>query len=484
LSHDEPRRVWSLIDLILTIVIGILTDRIISDGFDVINHKDFREWLTDQGADPLVVNGPLIGALYDIFFAYEGGDVRRPNVEAGSALRGSLRTMLTYQGHVLWKMKAGMGDTVFAPLYLALKKRGVAFKFFHEVTCLHYDDQRGTIGAIDMGRQVDLTVPEYSPLVDVKGLPCWPSTPLVHATVDGKKVLQIANGDKLEGVDLESRWSGWTNVGKVTLREGIDFDHVVLGITVSGLPFICDEKLKTLGPWQQMLAKVQTVRTQAVQLWFNRPSGDQVATTPTPPPPPPGLGTPVPDGIIANCTEPDACWADFNQVLDREDQPANVLGLFYGCGVLLDQGPEFPPPDDLAFPAEQLARVRETTVSFLRGSADQVWPKAAVNGTIDWSALAAPEGEVGEARLDRQYLRANVDPSERYVLSLVNTSRFRLKAGESGVKNLFLAGSWVDNGNNLSCVEAAAMSGRQASRAISGLPSEVFGEHGFPEAML
>jgi uncharacterized protein with NAD-binding domain and iron-sulfur cluster len=320
--------------------------------------------------------------------------------------------------------------------------------------------------------------------VDVKGLPCWPTEPLVYTTIDGKKVKQIADGDKLKGVNLESRWSGWTNVGKVTLKQGDHFDQVVLGITVSGLQFICDEKLKALEPWQKMLASVQTVRTQAVQLWFNRPSGSQVATTPTPPQPPPGMGTPVPDGIIANCTEPDACWADFNQVLDREDQPPDVLGLFYGCGVLQDEGPEFPPPDDLAFPAEQLARVRKTTVEFLQGSAGQVWPKATVNGTLDWTALVALDGEVGEARLDSQYLRVNIDPSERYVLSLVNSSQFRLKAGGSGVKNLFLAGSWVDNGNNLSCVEAAAMSGMQASRAISGVPSVVFGEDGFPKVTL
>jgi len=37
----------------------------------------------------------------------------------------------------------------------------------------------------------------------------------------------------------------------------------------------------------------------------------------------------------------------------------------------------------------------------------------------------------------------------------------------------------VDNGFNLSCVEAAAMSGMQASRAISGVPAAVYGEHGF-----
>ena len=211
--------------------------------------------------------------------------------------------MLTYQGHVLYKMNAGMGDTVFAPLYLALKQRGVTFKFFHRVEKLVYDDTAGAISAIEIARQVDLNVPEYAPLVDVKGLPCWPSTPLTD---------QIVNGQALKGVNLESMWSGWTDAGHTTLQLGQDFDQVVLGITVAGLPFICDEKLLALQPWKKMLANVQTVRTQAVQLWFNRTSAD--------------LGFPVAGGIIADCNEPDACWADFIQVLPREDQPPETKG--------------------------------------------------------------------------------------------------------------------------------------------------------------
>ena len=461
LSHDDPRRAWSLVDLLLTIVIGVLEDDILHAGFGAIANKDFRQWLNEKGADPLVFNGPLIQSLYDIFFAYEGGDVSRPSVEAGPALHGSLRTMLTYQGHVLYKMNAGMGDTVFAPLYLALKQRGVSFKFFNRVEKLVYDDTAGVISAIEIALQVDLKVPEYSPLVDVNGLPCWPSTPITD---------QIVNGDALKGVNLESMWSGWTDAGHTTLQLGQDFDQVILGITVAGLPFIFDEKLLALEPWRKMLANVQTVRTQAVQLWFNQSSEE--------------LGFPVPGGIIADCNEPDACWADFIQVLPRENQPPDVKALFYGCGVLSDDGPQFPPPTDLQFPDQQLERVHAATVQFLENAGVQIWPKGAIGQALDWTVLAAPRNLLGAARLDSQYLRANVDPSERYVLTVVGSSQYRLAPGGSGVKNLFLVGSWVDNGFNLSCVEAAAMSGMQASRAISGVPATVYGEHGFVTAAI
>ena len=32
----------------------------------------------------------------------------------------------TYRGALFWKMRAGMGDVVFAPFYEVLKRRGVS----------------------------------------------------------------------------------------------------------------------------------------------------------------------------------------------------------------------------------------------------------------------------------------------------------------------------------------------------------------------
>ena len=56
------------------------------------------------------------------------------------------------------------------------------------------------------------------------------------------------------------------------------------------------------------------------------------------------------------------------------------------------------------------------------------------------------------------------------------SSQYRLKSDASGFKRLILAGDWTDNGLNLGSVEAAAMSGMQASRAISGFPPHIVGE--------
>ena len=74
------------------------------------------------------------------------------------------------------------------------------------------------------------------------------------------------------------------------------------------------------------------------------------------------------------------------------------------------------------------------------------------------------------ARFDSQFWRANVDPSDRYVLSLPGTGRHRIKPGETGFDNLVIAGDWTDCGLNAGCVEAAVMSGRLAAHALTGAP--------------
>jgi len=97
---------------------------------------------------------------------------------------------------------------------------------------------------------------------------------------------------------------------------------------------------------------------------------------------------------------------------------------------------------------------------------------------FDWSMLHDPSDAAGADRLAAQHWVANVEPSERYVLSLPGTTELRLPKGMkgSGFENLHLAGDWTRNGINAGCVEAAVMSGLQASRAISGHPATIIGE--------
>lgn len=69
----------------------------------------------------------------------------------------------------------------------------------------------------------------------------------------------------MKGVDLESYWTNWTGTKK-TLTKGVDFDQVVLGISIGALPIIAKEIIDTDPKWQRMIQNVTTTRTQACQV--------------------------------------------------------------------------------------------------------------------------------------------------------------------------------------------------------------------------
>jgi uncharacterized protein with NAD-binding domain and iron-sulfur cluster len=145
-----------------------------------------------------------------------------------------------------------------------------------------------------------------------------------------------------------------------------------------------------------------------------------------------------------------------------------------------DAGSIPPPFTDPGFPAAQEERVKEQAVQFLQTSIRPLWPGATSPENpegLDWNLLVAPPGVSGAGRFDHQFWRANVDPSERYVLCLKGSTQYRLPADRSGFENLYLAGDWVLTNVNSGCVEAAVMAGMQASRAICGYPKAIVGEN-------
>ena len=198
-------------------------------------------------------------------FSFTGGDRTKPNFAAGVALHCYLRIFLDYKGALLYKMQAGMGDVVIAPLYEVLEKRGVRFKFFHKVDELVYDPHTQLITAIKMTEQVAVKGGEYCPLVTVPvddgGITCWPSQPRYELIEDGDKL-------KASGINLESQWAKpWMGSTRKRLTHGTDYDLVVLGISVGALGSICGQLVKHLPKWGDMIKNVDTVATQAMQLW-------------------------------------------------------------------------------------------------------------------------------------------------------------------------------------------------------------------------
>jgi uncharacterized protein with NAD-binding domain and iron-sulfur cluster len=466
-ADDEARRALIALNIGVTLFKGMLADGVFTRGFDVINDEDLRTWLARHGGDlELCVNSAPVMAIYSLLFAFEDGDPAHPNIEAGTALRWMMRLGFAYRGSAMYRMQAGMGDAVFAPLYQLLSARGVRFEFFHRVEELAPEGDG--VGSIRMSLQASLKGGTYDPLVTVKDLPCWPSEP-DYGQLDPAQAALLQE----HGVDLESWWSDWPALYREafgqplpsrTLRRGIDFDHVISGLPVDALAAVAPHLVEASAALRAATGKLRTVATQAYQLWLDR----DVAA----------LGwTYQPGGqetILTNFSVPYDTWAPMSQVLPREDWPAGATpaSVHYFCGALAQAA--WPPQSDSGYPARAAALAKANAVEQLERRIGALWPAAAEG--MPWQWLVDPANGSGPARFDRQYWRANVDPSERYVLSVTGSSASRPVSAGSGFANLFLAGDWLRTGMDSGCVEAAVMGGMQAARAICGYPEKIEGD--------
>jgi uncharacterized protein with NAD-binding domain and iron-sulfur cluster len=467
---NDARRLFIVVDLSMAVIRGLVNDQILTKGFDSIDDIEYRDWLAKWGAEPDSVNSALVRALYDLAFGFEDGAVSKPNMAAGVALRSMLRILLDHHGAVFWKMQAGMGDTIFAPLYTLLEKRGVQFKFFHRAEELALDSDGRNIGKIRLNVQATVKGGgAYQPLFDAQGtgtpypIPSWPSAPF-HDQLEQGEALKSAQ------INLESAWTQWPGVGTLELERGKDFDIVVLGISVGALARLTPTLCAADPAWREMCTQLKTVQTQACQLWVK----DTVEQ----------LGWNDPGVVMDAYAENLDTWADMSHLIPRESwSPEQAPGsIAYFCGVLDDASIRPPEPPDPAYPKAQSERVKNMAVQWITSNTAHLWPKAAVPLNpvgFDWNKLVDATGAEGVARFDSQYWRANIDPSERYVLSLTGQTRYRLPADRSGFENLFLAGDWTYTGLNVGCVEAGAMSGMRASQAICGEPVRIIGEETF-----
>lgn len=470
---DELRRLYLCLDLGLAIAIGMLVDDVLARGFETINDVEFRAWLACHGAQPISVDSAPVRGFYDLVFAYVDGDFSRPDIEAGTMLRGMLKVGLAYRGAIMYKMQAGMGDVVFAPAYELLRRRGVRFHYFHKLLRMVPSADGRAVEALALQQQVALAGADYDPLVDVHGLPCWPDRPR-YEQLDARQAALLRDND----VNLESNWSNWPQLYRAhfgrdlpqrVLRRGVDFDRVVFGLSVASLADVARDLLARSEPLACCAARVRSVATQAYQVWMNRDLE--------------GIGwvCPADNGqqpVLSGFTEPFDTWAPMDQLLCRETWPPQhePKNVSYFCNVF--PLADYPPYTDHGFPARCAARARTAAMRQLDTDIGALWSRAPA-GAFPWSWLVDPRERSGAARFDAQYWRANIDPSERYVMSVTGSSRFRLRADESGFDNLLLAGDWLKTGLDAGCVEAATMGGMQASRAICGAPETIAGENGW-----
>jgi uncharacterized protein with NAD-binding domain and iron-sulfur cluster len=454
-EHANLRHAFIMVDLWASCGIGMICDGLIIPPvyWFKIDGLDFRAWIMNHGAAHMTAWSGPINSAYALAFGEE------TEIGAGTGMHGILRLIGGYKGAIFWEMQAGMGDTIFGPFYEVLSRRGVKFEFFHRVDKL--DVANGRISKIHIGRPVTLKKP-YEPLREVKGLPCWPNEPRYEYLVEGEELKQ-------SGCDLEDWWTDWKDRQEpLVLEDGKDFDICILGTAIGTYKDIAADVLlarpDTMG---QMVEKIATTQTQALQLWF----GPDAA----------GLGWTGPTAIVGSYALWFDTWSDMTHLIPREDWPASLTpgNLAYLVSRLTDDEPMPPHKPDPAYTQRQLARVRANAFTWLHDHVKVLWPKACETNDpnqLNWAFLVDPSEQQGAKRFDAQYIRATVNPSERYVLSVPGSTSARLRAEDTGIANLLMCGDHTFTGINAGCVEGATMSGMNCAQALCGYPKEIAGD--------
>jgi uncharacterized protein with NAD-binding domain and iron-sulfur cluster len=294
--HSALRRGWQLVDLLLAAVRGLIDDGVVSMGdFSLIDDFDLRAWLMLHGASEESVSCSLLKVLaYDLPFAYEAGNPEKPLISAAVGVYGLFRLLLTYRGAVMWKLNAGMGEVVFAPIYEALVRRGVHFHFGHEVEQIHLDGgERPRATKVSFRRKPSLV---------------------------GKVPLDVVS---VSTGPLAGELPYWTS----KLAAGAVPKDIELGrhdMVVYGLPVATILRLIPQAPprWLDCARRVKTVSTACVQLWLNVPVQHYAPWA-------------SPDITVGAYTEPFDTWSDMHTLAGEgyAKGAGAVRSVAYFCNV-------------------------------------------------------------------------------------------------------------------------------------------------------
>lgn len=432
-----------------------------------INNQDFRAWLKKHGASTSTLFSPVVTFFYTgTFEALADGNDQGGALAAGTALQFALPA-LGYKGSFMFQLRLGTADTLVMPLYQVLAARGVKFEYFCEVKNIPWTGSK-SIDRIELERQVDLVVPTYDPVINVKGNPCWPSEPK-YDQIDPVQAKKLQD----EKINLESPWSGWK--GKpFSLEKGKDFDLVILGIPNKAQAAICKEIMANRPDWKAMVEGICTAQVQSAQLWFT-PSLADLGYIPADW----GMkeGTTAPN--VVTYQNPMFSWLDQSYIIENEDWPAEntpkVLAMY--TGILPNSATVPPVGQPSAYPEQQLERVQFLTWQWLMDNMGWFFPKAqtpAYPAGIDMTLLTPTSNDANTAtqKYNQQWFAAAVAPTNQYVIAVPDTEKYRMQPGGSGFENMYLVGDWTDYGTNIGYMEGCVVS---AKEAVECLRERVFG---------
>jgi uncharacterized protein with NAD-binding domain and iron-sulfur cluster len=430
-----------LASLGLAIGYGYLRD-ILGKGeaaYDALNDRDFRDWLRSCWATDEALASAPIRALYDLAFAFVGGDastIANGSMAAGVTFRFASEVVFGYRDAPLWRMAAGTGDTVIVPLYQVLQNRGVDIRFFHRVSALRPTSDGSRVGEIDISRQADTVGgAPYRPLMQVGELDCWPNEP---------DWSQLVNGTVLKGQDPDYESSLCTNsTSSMTLKAGTDYDLAIVAMPPAVLDGVAGPLRAVSLPWQTALLRSSSVATGAMQLWMK-----DSATV---------LGWPYGPSVLSSFTEPFDSWGDMSAVLTYEGWPAGTgpKSLAYFCGCI-----ELP----------AILPINATTMLQLVEANGQQWLDSNIASL--WRSAPAPNTWTTSGAEIARYDKANFDVSDLYVQTPAgdNVASRLSSSRTAGFDNLYVVGDWTRTRFSGGCFESAVESAMLAANAIGGFP--------------
>lgn len=468
-NPDDLRRNLLEVEMFQVILRGIRDDGLLFRGFKYVDDSNFDEWFLKHGASANLMESPLITYVPNLTFQFPNGDIAvPPEMSAASYLQWALRSAL-YIDQPLHLFAAGTGETLITPLYEVLKERGVKFEFFRELVEVIASKDGSRVEKLIFKKQADvLDDNDYIPLETIKGLRCWQNKP---------DYAQLVRKPGIEDSDFERPGDAHFGEGD-DLEFDIDkvghFEKVILAIPPRAISESAKDLLSKNKSWGNRVPKMPTSATQASQLWFKK-TVEHLAAMPTK-----VVNNEVQKYYFATANFPGEMHGqlDFSKYIQYEDWPANEEpeGVVYGCGVMVDPTPE----DRGKFTPRKISnlRAKESTRAMLMVMGADLLPNS-VNQreettnphALDFNDLHILESDggdnvLGQSRLNKQYFRGNVYPSDRYTQSPRNTKAHRINPLKPEIENMTGAGDWVDTVLNVGSVECTVMGGLLAAAFI------------------
>lgn len=430
-------RLWTFVDLGLTVVIGLIEEGIedLAD-LDSLDDLDLRAWLLRWGASERAAQSPLLTVWYSGIAAYEEGDTARPLVSAGLSLKGAAILLTTYRGSFAYQIGWEIGDSFIAPLVEALRQRGVRIAFFHRVWDLVPDARGEQIERVRIERQTTLRSGDpfaYDPFILIRDRPVWPDEPRWE---------QLS--DPPGGLPYDSFYRPRTGE-LMDLVAGRDFDLLVGALGGAVYRFHATQLAEQKPVWRHAIAHQHAVETQSLRLWW-RPRLEELGWT---------LGPPILSGYV----QPYNTWEDPTPVLESETWPADrrpqTVSHFFGP---LRAPRRIPGPEDPEHPRRQQHRAEEQAAEWMRHAPGALWPLATDRRD---PTSADPR------KLVFVQVRANAGPEQAYTMALPGTLRYRLSPGGTGYHNFFVVGDWTRNGVDVGSVESATASAQRLADLLT-----------------